>query len=119
MKPELYFDISTGEWGGSLYRQPDGSFLWHHSTYNDDRDETKVFRTPYASFDAFWKMITQDAAWYFQHPLFVHPEVRPFVREQLKGVNWSVQGDFKWQNSHQRQWTKVLSSGADYYDFTV
>ena len=116
MKPELYFDISTEESGGSLYRQPDGSFMWHHSTYNEEQDETKVFRTAYPDFEAFWRVLTRDQEWYFQHPLFVHPEVRPFVRQQLQGANWSVQGNAKWQMSHQRQWTKVLSGGSDYYN---
>jgi hypothetical protein len=116
MKPELYFDISSEESGGSLYRQPDQSFLWHHSTYNDDEDETKVFKTTYPSFEAFWKALTTDRQWYYQHPMFVHPEVRPFVGEQLKKADWSVQGDAKWQISHQKQWTKVLSDRPGYYN---
>ncbi len=116
MKSELYFDISTETSGGTLFRQPDGSFLWQHSTYDDDRDETKVFRTAYPSFDAFWNMLVGDREWYFQHPLFVHPEVRPFVKQQLQSVNWTAQGDAKWQISHQRQWTKVLSDNVDYYN---
>jgi hypothetical protein len=33
----------------------------------------------------------------------------------LKTVNWKTQGDLKWQLSHQRQWTKVLSNPTDYY----
>lgn len=116
MKQELYFDISSETSGGSLYRLPDGSFLWHYSTYDEEKDETKVFQAPYASFAAFWEMLTRDAQWYYQHPLFVHPEVRAFVGGQLKDVNWLVQGDAKWQASHQRQWTKVLSDRPGYYD---
>lgn len=116
MKPELYFDISSEESGGTLYRLPGGQFEWQHSTYNEDLDEMKTFRTPYPSFEAFWEMLTSDAAWHFQHPLFVHPEVRDLVRRHLQGVNWSIQGDAKWQISHQRQWTKVLSGGSEYYN---
>lgn len=115
MQQELYFDISDGESGGSLYRLPGGTFSWQHSTYDEDRDETKIFKTAYASFAAFWQMLTQDREWYFQHPLFVHPEVRAFVGQQLEGADWSVQGDLKWQQSHQRQWTKVLSDRGEYY----
>lgn len=115
MKPELYFDISTGETGGSLYRLPDGTFSWQYSTYDEDRDETKIFTSSYVSFAAFWQMLTQDRTWYFQHPLYVHPEVRGFVGGQLEGADWSVQGDLKWQQSHQRQWTKVLSDRSEYY----
>lgn len=115
MKQELYFDISNGEVGGSLYRQADGSFLWHYSTYDDERDETRLFQTSYPSFAGFWAMMCTDPQWHFQHPLFVHPEVRPFVGEQLEQVDWTLQGDLKWQLSHQRQWTKVLSDRPGYY----
>ena len=115
MKQELYFDISSEEKGGSLYRLPNGSFVWHHSVYNEALDETQVFQTPFGSFALFWQMLTQDAHWYYQHPLFVHPEVRPFVQQQLQHANWTVQGNAKWQISHQRQWTKVLGSGQRYY----
>ncbi len=116
MSGELYFDISSEEGGGSLYRQPDGSFLWHHSTYNEANDETKVFQTSFPGFSAFWRMLTSsDAQWFYQHPLFVHPEVRSFVSEQLQHVDWSVQDGAKWQMSHQRQWTKVLTDRPGYY----
>ena len=57
MQPELYFDISSTEIGGSLFRlvNSDGSFsfLYDHSIYDAYRDEIKVFKTPYQSFDAF------------------------------------------------------------------
>ncbi len=116
MKQELYFDISSEASGGGLYRLPDGSFVWHHSTYNEDRDETNVFETPYATFALFWQMLTRDRQWYYQHPLFVHPEVREFVGAELQNANWQVQGNAKWQQSHQRQWTKVLSDRPGYYN---
>ena len=119
MKKELYFDISNEAAGGSLYRLTgdNGSvgFQYQHSTYDENTDEVKVFDTPYADFTAWWKMLTADARWYYQHPLFVHPEVRDFVRAQLAGVNWGVSPDRKWQESHQRQWKKVLEGGGSYY----
>lgn len=121
MKQELYFDSSSEEAGGSLYRiqKPDGtfSFLYHHSTYDTANDETKVFQTPYAAFEDFWKALTkEDVHWAFQHALYVHPSLRLFIKAQLKNVDWAVQGDAKWQASHQRQWTKVLSDGEEYYN---
>ena len=51
----------------------------------------------------------------YLHPLFVHPELRDFIREQLKGVNWGVHPNKKWQESHQRQWKKVLTDPGNYY----
>lgn len=119
MQRELYFDISSEDSGGSLYRikAADGSaqYLYHHSTYNDDADEVKVFETSYPDFMAFWKMLTEDRAWFYRHPLFVHPEQRDFVQKQLKQVDWNIHANRKWQESHQRQWTKVLSDPGSYY----
>ena len=119
MKKELYFDISNENAGGSLYRltREDGStgFTYQHSTYDEDKDEVKVFETPYPAFADWWRYLTTDRRWYYQHPLFVHPEVRTFVKEQLQKADWTVSGDKKWQESHQRQWKKVLEDGGSYY----
>ena len=118
MAKELYFDISSADSGGSLYRvqERDGvSFLYNHSTYDDKTDEVTVLDTWYTGFGAFWQMLTKDPQWYYRHPLFVHPEQREFIREQLKQVDWAVHPDKKWQDSHQRQWKKVLSDPGDYY----
>ncbi len=119
MHPELYFDISSEQSGGSLYRVRDEagnfSFLHQHSTYDDERDEIKVFETAYSSFAAFWQMLTKDAQWFYQHPLYVHPEQRDFIKKELQHVNWSVHPNKKWQESHQQQWKKVLTDRHDYY----
>lgn len=119
MPQELYFDISSEQSGGSLYRVTgnDGaiSFLYNHSTYNDRTDEVKVFNTPYASFNDFWQELTKNREWFYLHPMYVHPEQRAFVQEQLKGVNWQLHSNKKWQESHQRQWKKVLTDGPGYY----
>jgi len=119
MQRELYFDISAEGSGGSLYRIKDNagkdSFLYQHSTYDDDRDEIKIFETTYATFTQFWQILIKDPQWFYQHPLYVHAEQRAFVREQLQHVNWDIHPDKKWQESHQRQWKKVLSDKDDYY----
>ncbi|MBD0277518.1 MAG: hypothetical protein M3342_00350 [Bacteroidota bacterium] len=120
MQPELYFDISSVESGGSLYRviskEGHESFIYHHSTYDVYTDDIKVFQTAYSSFTAFWKELTKDPQWFYMHALYVHPEQRSFVAEQLKNVDWQIQGDRKWQESHQRQWKKVLTDPKDYYN---
>ena len=120
MKPELYFDIGSPESGGSLYRirHEDGSqsFSYQHSTYDEYRDEIKVFETLYPSFEAFWQELTKNKEWFYLHPLYVHPEQRDFVRAQLQAVNWDIHPDRKWQESHQRQWKKVLTDPKDYYN---
>jgi hypothetical protein len=119
MPKELYFDISSEGSGGSLYRVPEAdgqvAFLYNYSVCDPATGDVEVFDTWYVSFEAFWKALTEDREWYYRHPLFVHPEQREFVREQLKGVNWAIHPDKKWQESHQRQWKKVLTGPATYY----
>jgi hypothetical protein len=119
MKKELYFDISSEKSGGSLFRilDPSGraTFYYSHSTYDDAKDEIKVFESTYADFAEFWKELTKNAEWFYLHPLFVHPEQRPFIAKELKTVNWSIYKDLKWQQSHQRQWKKVLEGPESYY----
>ena len=119
MKKELYLDISSEKAGGSLYRitREDGSndFYYNHSTYDTDSDEVKIFESNYPDFSSFWAELSSDNKWFYLHPLYVHPEQRDFIQQQLKLADWSVMGDKKWQESHQRQWRKVLSDPPQYY----
>ena len=116
---ELYFDISSAQSGGSLFRVTQDekiSFYYNHSTYDDAKDDLKVFESWYPSFDVFWKeLLEKNKDWFYLHPLFVHPEQRDFIRDLLKSVNWNVHPNKKWQDSHQRQWTKVLAGPGNYY----
>ena len=120
MSKELYFDISAEDSGGSLYRitpaNGPASFYYNHSTYDSDKDEVKVFETNYPDFAAFWKELTKDRQWWWLHPLYIHPEQRDYVREQLKTANWASNPNKKWQESHQNQWKKVLTGPGGYYD---
>ncbi|HXD77494.1 MAG TPA: hypothetical protein VN616_06780 [Puia sp.] len=119
MPKELYFDISSERTGGSLYRVPEenggSSFLYNYSVADADNGEVEVHDTWYVSWEAFWKALTADPEWYFGHPLFVHPEKRDFVREQLTRVDWNIHPDKRWQDSHRRQWRKVLEDPGSYY----
>ena len=118
MKKELYFDISSAEKGGSLFRVDDNGriyFYYNHSIYDDRKDELQTFETNFESFGLFWEYLIQNKEWYYLHPMFVHPEQRNFVKEQLKPVNWNIHPNKKWQESHQRQWKKVLEGPDNYY----
>jgi len=119
MQKELYFDINTPQSGGSLFKvtreKGDFFFIYNHSTYNDDTGEVKVFEKLFGNFALFWQQLITDPEWFYQHPLYVHPEQRAFIREQLKKVSWQVQPNKKWQESHQRQWKKVLTDPDEYY----
>jgi hypothetical protein len=120
MKPELYFDIGSAESGGSLFRirKEDGSvsFNYQHSTYDESKDEIKVFETPYPSFEAFWQELTRNKEWFYLHPLYVHPDKRVFIQAELQNVNWDIHPNKKWQESHKRQWKKVLTDPGNYYN---
>ena len=119
MQRELYFDISSEHSGGSLFRIQENngsvSFYYSYSRYDPKKDEVKVFEKNYPDFEAFWNELTRDPQWWYLHPMFVHPEQREFVRGQLQQADWSVHPDRKWQESHQRQWKKVLTGPANYY----
>ncbi|MFT3932384.1 MAG: hypothetical protein QM726_02120 [Chitinophagaceae bacterium] len=120
MNKELYIDISNEEAGGSLYRvtgsKGETHFYYNHSSYNSDTDELQVFETNYPDFASFWQYVVSNPQWFYLHPLYIHPEQRAFIQAQLKGVNWSAGGnDIKWQQSHQRQWKKVLEAPDAYY----
>ena len=119
MQRELYFDISSEETGGSLYRihgvEGGPVFYYNYSKYDEKTDELAVFEANYQDFKGFWAYITKDPKWHNLHPLYVHPEQRDFVRDQLKTVNWASHPDKKWQESHQRQWKKVLTDPPGYY----
>jgi len=119
MQKQLYFDISSEQSGGSLYRVNDAQgrvfFRYQYSTYDDRKDEIKVFEKEYPDFNSFWTELSSNPEWFYLHPLFVHPEQRAFVRGELQKVNWSIHSNRKWQESHQRQWKKVLEAPDSYY----
>lgn len=119
-KGEIYFDIHSEDSGGTLLRMqaPNGEvyFVYDYSEYDADRDDVKVFQKKFPDFLSFWKHIKSISKdWYYLHPLFVHPEQREFIAGELRGVNWQSQEGAKWQESHQRQWKKVLSDPPNYY----
>ena len=119
-KGEIYFDIHSEESGGTLLRMqgPNGDFyfLYDYSVYDASRDEVSVSQKRFPDFVSFWSYIkSNNRDWYYLHPLFIHPEQRNFITDELKNVNWESQEGRKWQESHQRQWKKVLTDPPRYY----
>jgi len=117
---EIYLDIHSEESGGTLYRVKNENgvqFLYDYSEYDAERDDTRIFKKLFPDFESFWKHIKQkNPQWYYLHPLYVHPEQRDFIGRELKSANWSSQEGMKWQESHQRQWKKVLTDPPGYYE---
>jgi hypothetical protein len=122
MTKELYFDIVSDEWAGGLYRivSESGklSFYYHHSLSDledDEHHKTRITETDYNDFASFWKTFILTPRWFTLHPLYIHPDQRPFIKEELRKVSWNTVADEKWREMYQRQWNKVLSSPAEYY----
>lgn len=72
-------------------------------------------KTTFPDFYSYWKIFSQKPNWHYYHPLFIDVQYRELVREALETVDWNIFPDIKWQQSHQKQWDKVLSDPADYY----
>ncbi len=121
MNKELYFDIVSDEWAGGLYRLTTEAgitnFYYHHSLSDleSDNNNTTVSETNYPGFAAFWKQFTTSNRWFTFHPLYIHPDQRRFIQEELGKVNWKLVADEKWRDMYQRQWNKVLNNPAEYY----
>ncbi len=121
MNKELFFDIVSDEWAGGLYRLNDDkgnkSFYYHRSSsdLDEDKNTNAVIENNYNSFTEFWAEFIKDNRWFTLHPLYIHPDQRPFIKEELKNVNWKVVTDEKWRDMYQRQWNKVLTNPASYY----
>ena len=118
MVKELYFDVVSDEGAGGLYIIKDSgnaSFYYHYTVTDLETDKTTVSETCHPSFDLFWKEFTRNNRWFILHPLYIHPEQRPFIRKELQRVNWNVIADEKWREMYRQQWNKVLNNPAEYY----
>ena len=118
MVKELYFDVVSEEGAGGLYITKDSrntSFYYHYTATNLETDKTTVSETRHPSFDVFWKEFTRNNRWFILHPLYIHPEQRPFIKKELQKVNWNVIAAEKWREMYEQQWNKVLNNPAEYY----
>lgn len=119
MLKELYFDIVSDEWAGGLYilksEQGNSSFHYHCTASDLDAEKTVITTFDYTSFADFWKELVKNDLWFTLHPLYIHPDQRPFIKEALKKVNWNRVADEKWREMYKRQWNKVLTNPATYY----
>src|SRR5690349_1102270 len=101
MQKTLYFDIVSDEGAGALtlITPADGkrSFHYHHSESDLEYEKIVNREHTFDSFAEFWKFFIRDQKWFLLHPLYIHPEQRNFIRQQLKKVNWNIVEDEKWQ----------------------
>jgi len=119
MPKELYFDIVSDQGAGGLYLviAGDGSttFYYHYCSTDLETDRVETTEANFNNFTDFWKHFTSDIKWYCLHPLYIHPELRSFIKQQLDNVSWKLVKDDHWRVMYQRQWNKVLNNPAEYY----
>lgn len=116
---DLYFDVVSEEGAGGLYRltNSDGGVHYYYHYSSSDLETGKVYsaESRYEKFADFWNQFIRNTLWFCLHPLYVHPEQRPFIKQQLDIVNWQLVQDDKWREMYKRQWNKVLSNPPEYY----
>lgn len=119
MQKELYFDVVSEEGAGGLYRlrgNNDGArFTYHYSSADLETDKVITSETSFDEFAGFWNFFVADPLWFCLHPLYIHPDQRAFVKQQLAKIDWNIVRDEKWREMYQRQWNKVLTNPAAYY----
>ncbi|MEJ7768300.1 MAG: hypothetical protein WKF89_10855 [Chitinophagaceae bacterium] len=119
MEKELYFDIASEIGAGALYlitsNDNNKSFYYHYCSSDLETDRVENTESNYADFTDFWKHFISDKNWHCLHPLYIHPELRIFIKQQLDNISWRIVKDDHWRVMYQRQWNKVLNNPAEYY----
>lgn len=119
MNKELYFDIVSEEGAGALYyiTTNDGkkNFYYHYCSSDLETGDAENTETDFLNFIDFWKYFIADKNWFCLHPLYIHPELRAFIKQQLNNISWRLVTDDQWRVMYQRQWNKVLNNPAEYY----
>ena len=88
-KEELLFHWGTEGSGSELYKITSGrkvTFVNRFTFFDIDKDDNETWQNcerQYDSFAAYWIEFTEHPHWLHYHPVFVHPDYKPFVREFL------------------------------------
>ncbi|MEJ7737664.1 MAG: hypothetical protein WKF97_09580 [Chitinophagaceae bacterium] len=119
VQKDLYFDVVSEEGAGGLYRLTNTGggieFYYHYSSADLESDKVYAAESRYNRFADFWKQFIRNNRWFCLHPLYIHPEQRAFIKQELNKVNWELVEDEKWRDMYRRQWNKVLGDPPVYY----
>ena len=85
-------------WGGEGYGSKifrineDGKkrFVNRYSSMDFDENDNEIWRqgeVEYGSFEEYWKEFISHAHWFHYHPVFIHDDYKPFIREFLDCLN--------------------------------
>jgi hypothetical protein len=89
---ELIFHWGLEGYGAEIYRiTEDGKvrFMKRYSSMDMDENDDEIWRhgeVEYKSFEAYWNEFVAQEHWLHYHPVYLHPDYKPFVREYLTNV---------------------------------
>lgn len=113
---QLIFEAHADSSSYTVYQEhASNQILVEEVTFNEFSDIVDKKKDYYPDFFSYWKEFSQKPNWHFFHPLFIAPDYRSLVQDALEKVDWNIFPDVKWQQSHQKQWEKVLSDPEKYY----
>jgi hypothetical protein len=90
---ELIFHWGLEGFGADIFRISEGGkerFVYRYSSMDMDENDDEVWRhgeVEYRSFEDYWKEFVSQEHWLHYHPIFVHKDYKPFIREFLNGIN--------------------------------
>ena len=89
---ERIFCWSFDGFGSKLFRVTDNGkerFVNRYSSMDIDENHQEVRRNgefDYPSFEEFWKEYTDQPLWLHNHPIFVHKEYKPYLRDYFEDI---------------------------------
>jgi len=89
---ELIFHWGLEGYGAEIYRITEIGkvrFLMRYSSMDMDENDYEIWRygeVKYTSFEDYWNEFVSQEHWLHYHPIFLHPEYKPFVREYLTNI---------------------------------
>jgi len=89
---ELIFQWGTESSGSKTYKIKEGrkvAFINRFTFFDIDKDNKGTWQTgecQYKSFEHYWNEFIAHEHWLHYHPVFLHPDFKPFVREYLTNI---------------------------------
>lgn len=89
---ELIFHWGLEGYGAEIYRITEKGkvrFLKKYSSMDMDENDAEVWRQgviEYGKFEEYWDEHVSQEQWLHYHPIYLHPDYKPFVREFLTNI---------------------------------
>lgn len=113
---QLIFEVHADAASYTVYQEnATNTIIVEEVKFDEFSEIVDKEKLSFSDFNSYWKVFTQKTNWHYFHPLFIAVEYRDMVKAALEDVDWNIFPDIKWQQSHQKQWDKVLTDPANYY----